>query len=184
MAALIETVIAVALQQRSSTPSTVDSTASVKLVPEGNLFPGSSTGFGKRTAVEGAQTREIIGGIHKLQNTSVRYEYNIGQGQVSAYRDGDNLMPMEALCRVQTSRVVNRLFTLGEPQYLTDRLTLRRELALCGSQQNNQLPFPRVKPEISRIAVVGVDSNNVWGYHRLISSETTTISSGNVLNLI
>uniref|UniRef100_A0A1B6LWV1 Uncharacterized protein n=2 Tax=Graphocephala atropunctata TaxID=36148 RepID=A0A1B6LWV1_9HEMI len=89
--------------------------------------------------------------MQKFQNAALRFVYNLRRrDHVSASRDAANMLPMKTVCRALTCCLVHRVLTLGEPQYLVDRLPSRGEVAHRSTRQEGQLHFPRVRLEIGR----------------------------------
>ncbi|KAG8322116.1 hypothetical protein J6590_029814 [Homalodisca vitripennis] len=96
-------------------------------------------------------SNDDIDHLYKLENIFMRLLFNTErQKELSSYRDVANLMQMEAVCGVHTCSLVTRVLTLGEPQYLTDRLILSIEVVLWDTRQNNQHHIPGMKLEIGK----------------------------------
>lgn len=96
-------------------------------------------------------SRGDIDRIQRLQNSAVRFVFNLRKrDHVSPYREAANLLPMEAVCKMQTLCMIHRILTLAEPQYLTERLVSRGEVSGRNTRHEAQLHFPRVRLEVGR----------------------------------
>ena len=64
-------------------------------------------------------SKEDTGRIQKLQNTAIRFVYDLKRvDHVSPFREVSNLALMETACRVQTCCMIHKTLTLQEPVYL------------------------------------------------------------------
>ena len=60
------------------------------------------------------------------------------------------MLPMETTCRMLTSCKTHKALTLGEPQYLCERLMYRDEVSQRSTRHNRLLHFRRVRLEVGR----------------------------------
>ena len=98
-------------------------------------------------------SKEEVGRIQKLQNSTIRFIFNLRRfDHVSAYRDAANMLPMDAVCRLLTCCMIHKALTLKEPQYLSERLLYREEVSQRSTRQNGKLHFPKVRLEVGRKA--------------------------------
>jgi len=96
-------------------------------------------------------SKEDMNNIQKLQNTAVRFIYNLRRyDHVSTCREAAGFLPMEATCRLQTCCLINRVLANQEPQYLAERLPYRGDVAARSTRHDDLLHFPRVRLEVGR----------------------------------
>lgn len=89
--------------------------------------------------------------IQRIQNTAIRYVFSLRRfDHVSSFRDEINMLPMEITCRILTSCMTHKALTLGEPQYLCERLMYRDEVSQRSTRHNRLLHFRRVRLEVGR----------------------------------
>ncbi len=87
-------------------------------------------------------SKEDAGRIQKLQNSAIRFIFNLSRfDRVSSFRDRAKVFPMQEVCRVMTCCMVHKVLTLGEPEYLRERLTRREEVSERSTRQCRMLYF-------------------------------------------
>lgn len=60
------------------------------------------------------------------------------------HRKSLNVLPMEDMCRMLTTKVIIKVMSLNEPHYLSETLIFLEEVSQCG------LHFPRYRKEVGR----------------------------------
>ncbi len=89
--------------------------------------------------------------IQRVQNAAVRFVFSLGRfDHVSSHRNDAKLLPMESVCRVMTCCMTHKALTLGEPQYLCERLLSRDVISQRSTRHDNRLHFRRVRLEFGR----------------------------------
>ncbi len=92
-----------------------------------------------------------MGRIQRLQNSAIRFIFSIKRyDHVTPYRDATKMLPMELVCRFLTCCMVHKILTLGDPQYLSEKLLYREEVTQRSTRQNGKLHFPKVRLEVGR----------------------------------
>lgn len=96
-------------------------------------------------------TKVEMSRLQKLQNTALRFVYGIRRRErISPFRDAAGLLPMDAVCRMQTCNLIHRALVQQEPQYLVERLVAREEVAERETRHSALLHFPKVRLEVGR----------------------------------
>ena len=89
--------------------------------------------------------------IQRLQNSAVRFVYGLKRrDHVTPYREASNLPLMETICSRLTCCMIHKVLKKREPQYLSEKLQYREEVAQRGTRHGMNLHFPRVRLEEGR----------------------------------
>lgn len=98
-------------------------------------------------------TGEDMNQLQNIQNSAVRLIFTLKLfDRVSPFREAIKMLPIKAMCRLQTFCMIHKIIKFNEPHYFSDRRLFRGEVSQRSTRQDGKLQFPNVRLEVGRRA--------------------------------